>query len=148
MTPRLFSQNESSFSNHGIGPLKEATRCTVREELNGSYELSLELPAGSRHFDAVATRALVLAKPNPYDEPQPFRIYRETRPTSLLLSASARHISYDLDGIPVAPYTAATAAQAVQLLKSSSLLPNPFSFGTDMSATREMKVEVPTAARR
>lgn len=147
MTPKLFAQNESSFAGHGIGPLKEATRCTVREELNGSYELTLELPAESRRFDAIGTRMLVLAKPNPYDQPQPFRIYRETRPTNLLFSAAARHISYDLDGIPVSDFTAANAAQAVQRIKNNSLLNNPFSFSTDMSETREMKVEVPTAAR-
>lgn len=147
MIPILFSPTESAFTTHGIGPAADAVSCTVHEELNGAYELTLELPAGSRHFEEIEPRTLVLAKPNPYDRAQPFRIYREGKKISRLVTEYAQHISYDLDGIPVGPFTATSAADAVAKIKSRSIAANGYSFGTNIVQSGEMKVEVPTACR-
>lgn len=147
MIPILFSPTESAFTTHGIGPAADAVSCTVHEELNGAYELTLELPAGSRHFEEIEPRTLVLAKPNPYDRAQPFRIYREGKKISRLVTEYAQHISYDLDGIPVGAFTATSAADAVAKIKSRSIAANGYSFGTNIVQSGEMKVEVPTACR-
>ena len=147
MIPILFPPTESAFTTHGIGPASDAVSCTVHEELNGAYELTLELPAESRHFAEIGPRTLVLAKPNPYDRPQPFRIYREGKKISRLVTEYAQHISYDLDGIPVGTFTASSAADAVAKIKSRSIAANGYSFGTNVVKNGEMKVEVPTACR-
>lgn len=147
MIPLLFPPTESAFTTHGIGPVPDAVNCTVREELNGRYELTLELPASSRHFAEIEPRTLVLAKPNPYDRAQPFRIYREGKKINRLVSEYAQHISYDLDGIPVGAFTATSAADAVAKIKSRSIAANGYTFGTNIVKSAEMKVTVPTACR-
>lgn len=147
MIPILYGPTETAFSSFGIGQLSDAVSCTVREKLNGEYELELSLPASSRHLSEIMDRAIILAKPNPHDQPQPFRIYRDARPSSMLVTLYAQHISYDLDGIPVAPFTAGNAAAAVAAINNGALVQNSFSLSTSMSVSREMSVKVPTVAR-
>ena len=147
MIPILFPPTESAFTTHGIGPAADAVSCTVHEELNGAYELTLELPAESRHFNEIGPRTLVLAKPNPYDRAQPFRIYREGKKITRLVTEYAQHISYDLDGIPVNAFTATSATDAVAKIKSNSVAANAYTFGTNISKNAQMKVEIPTSCR-
>jgi len=147
MIPLFYQENERSFASHGIGPAADATSCTVKEALNGEYELEMELPALSRHFSEIGARTLILAKPNPYDQPQPFRIYREARRIKMTATEYARHISYDLDGIPLPVFTATSAAQAIQRLNTYNLVPSPFSFSTDVERTATMAPTVPTVTR-
>ena len=149
--PVFFPETATSFTTHGIGPCTEATRCEVHEELNGQYELTLEMPATARHFSEVGTRTIILAKPNPYDNPQPFRIYRPVKTSKYNITYDAHHISYDLDGYPVSPFTAANAQQAVLAITNNQLVNTgqPWAFATDLTQanTGDMKVEVPTGTR-
>ena len=150
MIPIFYPETETAFTSRGIGPCAEATRCEVREELNGKYELTLEMPATARHFTEVGTRTLILAKPNPYDQTQPFRIYRPVKSSKLSVSYDAQHISYDLEGFPVAPFTASNAQQAVITLSNNQVISTqPFYFATDMTQANvgTMKVEEPKDAR-
>lgn len=149
MIPILYKSTERGFASHGAGPLTEATACAVREELNGSYELSLTIPATSRHFAAIADRALILAKPNPHDRPQPFRIYSISKPVNKLVRVQARHWSYDLDGYPVWPFTANSLAAAEASLNSTpAQLGNPFTVRVTMpDAAGQLVNKVPTACR-
>lgn len=85
----------------GYGVLSDAVSCTVSEERNGSFELSMEYPIGGVLYDYIQTRAIIVAKPNPYDKPQAFRIYDISRPIDGTITVSAEHISYDLSWIPM-----------------------------------------------
>ena len=148
--PIFFDADDTTFTSHGIGPCAEATRCEVREELNGKYELTLEMPATARHFAEVGTRTIIYAKPNPYDDPQPFRIYRPVRNSNLTVSYDAQHISYDLEGYPVIPFTAQNAHQAVVYLNNNQVIAvQPFNFATDMTQANvgTMKVDEPKDSR-
>ena len=151
MIPIFFDESSTTFTSHGIGPCTEATRCEVREELNGKYELTLEMPATARHFTEVDTRTIILAKPNPYDQPQPFRIYRPVVSSKYNVTYDAQHISYDLDGYPVAPFTAQHAQAAVQDINDNQLVNSgqPWAFGTDMKSSNvgTMTVETPKTTR-
>ena len=148
--PIFYDEDETSFTTRGIGPCSEATRCEVREELNGKYDLTLEMPATARHFTEVGTRTIILAKPNPYDNPQPFRIYRPVKNSKLTVTYDANHISYDLEGYPVIPFTASNAHQAVVYLNNNQVISSqPFTFATDMTQANvgTMKVEEPKDSR-
>lgn len=151
MIPIFYPETETAFTSRGIGPCAEATRCEVREELNGKYELTLEMPATARHFTEVGTRDIILAKPNPYDRPQPFRIYRPVKNSKLSVTYDAQHISYDLEGYPVIPFTASNAQQAVIALASNQVVSSqPFNYATDMTPETNigtMKVEEPKDSR-
>ena len=103
MKPILFEYNETSFSTNGIGRLSDATSCIVTEERNGEYELEMEYPEGGQHANDIEVERIIWAKPAALVNPQPFRIYKITRPLNQLFKVYAHHISYDLNYITVNP---------------------------------------------
>lgn len=145
--PILYGSTETSFSGNGIGSLADATSCTVTEERNGSYELEMSYPVSGVHYADIALRSLITAKPNNASDPQPFRVYRITKPMNGIVEVYAEHISYDLSGIPDEPFTASSAAAAVAALGSSAAVTCPFTFWTDKSTTATMTVSAPASIR-
>ena len=136
---------DSLLSTLGLGTLSDAISCEVEEERNGSYELTLEYPQGGAHADDIALNALIVAKPNFTDNPQPFRIYSITKEISCKIEVHAQHISYDLGGVVVSPttMTGATCKQAGDYLLTGT----PFTFQTDKTNSADFKVDVPSSAR-
>lgn len=147
MKPILYSFGETQFSTNGLGILSDAISCVVTEERNGAFELEMTYPISGIHFEEIKTRCLIMAKPNPVDDPQPFRVYRVTKPMGGMVTVYGEHISYDLAGIPVSPFSAGSAAEAMASLKSFSAVANPFTFWTDKDTVATMKVSAPTALR-
>ena len=106
----LYPSEETAFADNGLGALSDAVSCTVTEARNGEFELQMEYPLTGIHYGEIAARRLLTVKPSPTADPQPFRIYRITRPLGGKVTVYARHISYDLSGVTVAPFTASSAA--------------------------------------
>ena len=147
MNPILFTSTETEFTSNGIGVLSDAVSCTVTEERNGAFELEMQYPVTGVHYGHIARRCLLLAKPNPVDDAQPFRIYRITRPMGGVVTVYAAHISYDLSGIPVSPFTASSAPAAMAALSANAAVACPFTFWTDKSTAATMTVPAPTSIR-
>lgn len=145
MKPILYGPNETGFTTNGIGILGDCASCVVTEERNGIYDLEMQYPVSGIHYKDIKLRSLLLAKPNPTTDPQPFRVYEITRPINGLVTVYAHHISYDLAGIPVSPFTANSVVQALAGLKSNAATPCPFTFWTDKSTSANMRVDVPTS---
>ena len=110
MNPILFESTAKSFNNNGIGILSDAAFCEVTEERNGIFELVLNYPISGLHYSKIKYRSIILAKPNATAEAQPFRVYKVTKPINGIVTVYAQHISYDLSGNPVLPFTAGSAA--------------------------------------
>ena len=142
MIPILYSPDELAFQTNGIGLLSDALDCTVTEELNGKFELEMKYPTTGAHFESIAQRSIILAKPDPVSDPQPFRVYRITKPINQITTVYARHIAYDLSGIVVPPFTVIGAAAAMQALSANG---SPFTFWTDKSAGATLSVPIPTS---
>ena len=70
----LYPSAETAFTTNGLGALSDAIFCEVTEERNGAFELEMEYPITGIHYEEIKSRCIVTAKPNPYDDPQPFRI--------------------------------------------------------------------------
>lgn len=147
MTPVLFEAGAATYETQGLGALADALTCEISEELNGEYELEMTYPVSGRRYADLKNRCIIVAKPDPYRGEQPFRIYRITRPLNGVITVYARHISYDLSGVPVTPFTAASAAAAMQALASHAAVSSPFSFWTDISSGASVEVTVPTSTR-
>lgn len=147
MIPILYDSSEELYTSHGLGELSEATSCEVEEEANGAYQLTMQLPVTARHYKDIERRFQILAKPNPTDRPQPFRIYRVTKPLRGTVTVFARHVSYDLTGVVIGPLAANSAAEAIAQINSRALTQNAFTFSTDLAVTGELKTTVPTSAR-
>ena len=147
MKPVLFPSTATEFTTQGLGALSDAISCIVTEERNGLYELEMQYPQSGIHFSEIQNRCIIYAIPSPYREAQPFRVYRITRPINGIATIYAQHISYDLAGIPVNPFTAGSAAEALSGMASHAAVESPFSFWTDKSATANFSVLVPSASR-
>jgi len=146
MIPILFPAAETAFTDERR-QLSETVSCTVREAEGGYSELTLQYPVIGEWFSELVPDALILARPNPYTRPQPFRIYAASKPMNGLVRFSARHLVYDGRGIPVAPFTASSAADAAQKLKSNAVIDCPFTLTTALSVDKEWKVETPQTLR-
>lgn len=148
MIPILYEQGETKFISQGIGSLADTISCTVTEERNGEYELEMTYPASGRLFSELTNGRLILAKPNDTSQTQPFRIYRISTPMSGKVTINAEHISYLLNGIPVAPFTATGMSAALNGLKNNSLVNNPFTCWTDIAnGSTKFTVTVPKSFR-
>lgn len=147
MTPILYLQNESSFSTNGVGLLSDAVSCVVSEERNGAFELLMEYPITGMHYEEIALRSLILAKPNPLSDAQPFRVYRIDKPIGGVVTIYAEHISYDMTGIPVSPFKASNLALALRGIVSNAATACPFTFWTNKSVSTSFEVPLPASMR-
>lgn len=147
MKPILYESSEKQFTTNGIGTLADAISCTVVEERNGSYELEMEYPLGGVHYDEIRNNRIILAMPSDGQKTQPFRIFKITRPIGGVVKIYAVHLSYDLSGIPVAPFTANDCSSALNGLKSNSMIANPFEVWTDISGSGKYKQNSPASFR-
>ena len=145
--PILYASTETQFNTNGIGVLAGAVSCKVTEELNGEYELVMQYPIDGIHYSDIKSRSLIMAKPNREDSPQPFRVYRITKPISGIVTVYAEHISYDLTGIPVKPFTAGSAAGAITALETGAAVASPFTFWTDKTNAGNLTVATPLSSR-
>lgn len=144
---RLYSPTETEFETNGLGVLVDATSAIVTEERNGSYELALKYPITGRHFEDITYRSLIFCKPNPFEDPQPFRVYSVSKPINGVVTFTAQHISYDLSDMPVEPFTAAGISETMAALKSYSLYDHPFTFWTNLTGSTEVTIEEPKSIR-
>lgn len=147
MIPILYASNETNFSTNGLGALCDAISCRVSEERNGVYELEMVYPISGRGFSDIADRSIIKAIPSPYRKPQLFRVYRHTKPLSGSVTFYARHISYDLSGVPVRPFTAGSASEAMTGIVPASAIDNPFEFWTDKQTIASYDYKTPANAR-
>ena len=117
MIPKLFEFSATEFTTNGLGLLNGASSCSVRQVLNGEYELQFTYPINGARFSQLVERAIVIAKPDPISNDQAFRIYRIVKSMKDTVTVYAEHISYDLGGIPVNPFTAQDVGTAFIKLK-------------------------------
>lgn len=145
MKPRLYEAGTLEFNNNGIGILADAVSCRVLQE-SGTEELEMEYPAEGTFSKELTHKRLILAKPEPLREEQPYSIYRITKGSGAKMKVYARHVAYDLQGHPVRPFTAGTSQEAVAGLKANAMTEHPFSFWTDVEKNGTFTAKVPTAA--
>lgn len=148
MIPILYDANETKFDTQGLGALSDAISCTVLEERNSMYELTVTYPKDGIHFDDIALNRIIYAIPSPYRLPQPFRIYKISSPMRGAITINAQHISYDLSGITVMPFSGYSAADVMHQIKVNSVNNNPFEFSGSSELTRECVYTTPNTARQ
>lgn len=148
MKPILYDSQERIFSDNGIGVLNDAGSCVVEEERNGGFELAMTYPVTGIHYGSLSDRGIILAKPNPNRQPQPFRIYRITKPLNGFVTVYAQHISYDLSGVVIPPFSASGLSEVFQKMQSTSIPSNAgFIYRTDKTSAANLKCITPISAR-
>lgn len=134
MIPILFDSETTTFTTNGIGRL-DAISCIITEELNGIFELEMTYPASGPRFSDLVVSNIIVAQPYDGAAAQPFRIYKVGKAMNGRVSVSARHISYQLNWIPVVPFNYSSLADCLTKLKSQSVYTNPFTFWTNKTVT-------------
>ena len=135
----LFEENETLFQNLGLGLLRDARSCVVKETLNDSFELELQYPITGSNFSKITLNRIILCPPNPYSEPQPFRIDSISKPINGIIIVKAVHISYDMNGIVVGPINGSTPKLTLDQIQNKTILPHNFKFYTDLVGTKTFK---------
>lgn len=148
MNPILYSPTERAFADNGVGVLSDAASCIVTEERNGSFELELQYPVAGIHYADITYRSVILARPRPDAAGQPFRVYRITRPMGGLVTVYAQHISYDLSGVAMPPFTAQGITGAFAAINASALPSDSgFTYWTDKTGTQSISSTLPLSVR-
>ena len=147
MNPILYESDETNFITNGLGRLPDCVSCKVTEARNGEYELQLKYPVTGRHFADITDDRIISAIPADGKEPQPFVIYRHSKPMNGIVTFYAQHISYRLNYIPVRPFRATNAADAMQCLSQYAAVNCPFTFWTDRVVNATCAHDVPGSIR-
>lgn len=147
MIPILYESNETNFTSAGIATLVDAISCTVEEELNGTYELTMEYPITGRHYSQIQEGLYIGATHDESGKAQPFRIYGRSAPIDGIVTFNAHHISYKLNKIVTMPFSASSAADALTKIAANAVGSNPFTFETDVSITNAFSIDTPKEIR-
>lgn len=153
--PVLFSPNATDFETNGIGLLTGCSKCTVEEELNGSYELEISISTDSLFFSQIKNGSLIACKPNRIARRQAFEVYEIEKTINGTATIKARHISYRLLYVPINPYKSSSTgikvkgpANAFNALKNAAVESySPFTFTTDVTSDKEFIMAKPGSMR-
>lgn len=144
----LFEEDEQQFTSLGLGVLRDAITCSVTEELNGKYELEMEYPINGQFYSKIKPERIIFAKPNPYADAQPFRIYSISIPIDGTVTVNAEHISYDMNSIPVAAFSANNFDEALMKIQNGfiGIDSNPFKLINGKSIDNKYSLSFKTTA--
>ena len=143
----LYESSERNFTTLGLGVLKDATFGAVVEELNGGFELELEYPVDGSHYADIGLQKILFTKPNAYDNAQPFRIYSISKPINGLVTINAEHISYDMAGYTIKPFSGTSLLDTISKIQNGSIRVNPFTLAANFDEAITMKTKSPYAMR-
>lgn len=149
MIPILYSKNETDFAHHGLGNLIDAIKVLVPEEGNGAYELTLQYPITGQWYSSITEGKIIKAKLDDSRGTQLFRIYKSTKPLKGIVTFYAEHISYDLNGLPLAGFNTAGSTPLVAINKALEETPleHPFSAWSDITTLNGTKIKEPCSVR-
>lgn len=149
MIPILYSKDETAFTHHGLGNLIDALKVSVPEERNGAYELTLQYPITGQWYSSIAEGTIIKAKLDDSRGTQLFRIYKSTKPLKGIVTFYAEHISYGLNGLPLAGFNTAGATPLVAINKALEETPleHPFSAWSNIATLNGTKIKEPCSVR-
>mgnify|MGYP002773566289 FL=1 len=147
MKPVLHDENVLSAENYGFGTLSDALECIVSCEENGTYDLTLQYPVTGIHAEELLERRIISARPSSYENRQLFRIYRISRPMNGRFQVSAHHISYDLGGCIVKPFSAKTLKETIQKLNENIVGDCKFEISAGYDSEKAFSITKPVTVR-
>lgn len=152
MNPILFPENSTEFITNGLGRLTDAISCKVKEQRNGEYTLTMVYPTTGAHFNDLALRRIIYAKPSQAGTNQAFRIASISRPIKGKVTVVANHLSYDLTKYVCYPAHITASASACQnalnAIKTSAAPTCPFVFQTNITTVASYDQNVPASIRQ
>lgn len=143
----LYEPAGMDYRYNGIGVLSDEIRADVETERNGVYVADLEYPTNGIWSEYLLPNYIVKMAANDTDDLQLFRIQNVINTNKGTKRVKLNHISYDLVGRPVKPYSANGAAAAVAGIETNALIPTGFTFETDLTGGGQYSIPTPRSAR-
>ena len=150
MRPILYSADETKFTSMGYGRLTECTSCYCEEERNGIFEVTFRYPTSGQLYKYISEGCYIKVKANDKQDLQIFKIYGSSKEINGEQEFYCEHISYRLNRIPLigADIKSKTAKEAMNQLKSESLIQNDFIFESDIDSSLNSTIKVPVSVRK
>ena len=90
----------------------------------------------------------MLFRSNSSDRPQPFRIYQIGKPLNGIVTVYAQHISYDLSGVAVSPFSATGIDNVISAMLANAIpSDHGFTLTTDEAGGTGIMTDVPGSFR-
>ena len=134
MIPILFDTGTTSFSNNGLGRLRDIISCVVTEERNGIYECDFEYPVDGQNYSLIKCGRIIGVTHNDSDDIQPFDIVSYSKPISGIVSFHDVHISYRQSFLTVKTSKGINSLSGALGLLANAQPSNPFSYWTDKTS--------------
>ena len=149
MIPILYSKTDNDYTKNGVGFLTDTISCDVTEERNGAFECVFTYPITGQHYADITEGAVIKAKPNDTSNPQLFRIYSHSKPINGIVTFAAEHISYDLNGIPLASLSlrSTTAQSAIAAAISAGAFDSGYTATSDITTINSIDIKTPRSIR-
>lgn len=134
---------------NGLGRLANVLSVSVKQELNGAYELTMRYPVGGALYSELATDLLIGTRAGTGSGVQFFRIVRISRPLRGAVTVYAQHYSYQLNYIHVPPctITASSVQDALTQLKALAIEACPFTLSSDIATPITITIDKVTSLR-
>lgn len=129
MIPILHDVAGTSLTTMGLGALGDAISCTVYQEINGPYTMSMEYPLTGPLADELKPERIIWAVPEDSADPQPFQIVSTRKSMAGTIVVEAQHISYRLNYAVAKPFSVANAEDAMERMGQQG---SGFTFWTDV----------------
>lgn len=149
MIPILYSRNETAFNHNGLGLLTDIVSAKATTERNGIYELSFQYPITGQLYESISNGCFVKAKPDETSDLQLFKIYKSSKPIHGIVTFSAEHISYALNGLPLAGFSIASATPQMAMRRALEQTPleHTFTAQSDIATLNGTTIKTPCSVR-
>lgn len=146
MKPILFKTGETEFTTNGLGRLGPIN-CTVTEERNGQFELEMDIDVQDKHYKDIAEGRIIYAIHDDTKLPQPFDIYKISRPLNGVVTVNAQHVTYRTAKTVIMPCSSDSCPGAMVAIGSNIAGTSQFTLSTDITRTGSFQLEQPETMR-
>lgn len=148
MIPRLFKSDDTNFTTLGFGALNGTIECNVVEQINGVYELNMQIFTDDPNFKNISIGSIIAVKPNLTTENQAFVVESMSKPINNVVTIYATHISqHRAKLIPVSVFSATSLTTALSGAVSHSLETNPFTLHSPRTSSADYEIVTPRSFR-
>lgn len=148
--PYMYPTYDALRAGAGSYKLPDAIEMEVTEERNGAFDLQMQYLYAGENAGEITCERFVMAVPQRAQAEEPFRVYEIDKPISGVITVKAHHISYDLDGYTLEPFTATGIANIVSAINTQlSALGAGFLLVNDgLMYAGDFEIKVPTSAAK
>lgn len=146
MIPILYEANETAFSTQGIGALGDAVSVKIARVLNGKDELTMVYPNEGIRYADIQNDRIIYGQPEYRKSPQPYQIYKITKPLNGRVTVYARHVGTQRASfLPVLPFSNGSVVSVLNDLPNYILETNPFTFWTNKNTVANFALTKPAS---